>query len=103
VHTNYVYAFAFAPTDPRRITQPWQIVAVQHVVEDVTVVSGTRYRAADRGLWVTMSRSYDESTACSASRHGYLAPAYSEPGPEPDPDPFYNPAHPVNTTATCPT
>lgn len=107
VHTNYVYAFAFAPADPLRITQPWQIVAVQHVVEDVTVVAGSRYRAADRGLWVTSSRSYDESTACSASRHGYLAPADSDPGADTatrgDPAPFYDPDHPVDVTATCPT
>lgn len=104
VHTNYVYAFPFAPPDPRVITRPWQIVAVQHVVEDLTVVSGNGYRTADLGLWVTNTRSYEESTSCSASRRGYIAPAYSETGTEQgDPNPYYDPDHPVDVTVTCPT
>jgi hypothetical protein len=107
VHTNYVFAFPFAPTDGIRITHPWQIDAIQHVSEDFTFHTGTGYRVSDRGLWITGSRSYYESIACGPSKHGYMAPAYSEPGadgraPGGDPNAYYNPSHPLDIMATCP-
>jgi hypothetical protein len=106
VHANYVYAYPFAPTDRTTVTEAWQIVAVQHVAEDFTVVSGHTYRPSDRGLWVTSSQSYDESIACTASKHGYLAPAYSEPQDgvhgDNDPNAYFDPKHDLNINTTCP-
>lgn len=109
VHANYVFAYPFAPTDSTVITQSWQLVAVQHVAEDVTLIAGAHYARGDRGLWVTASRSYYESIACGAARRGYLAPAYSEPRHDQvpttaggDPNQYYDPNHPLNVSTTCP-
>jgi hypothetical protein len=106
VHTNYVFAFPFAPANGAKITNPWQIDAVQHVAEDFTLLSGAAYGAGDRGLWITASHSYYESIACGPSKHGYLAPAYSEPGSDANaagnPNGYYDPNHPLDITATCP-
>lgn len=105
VHANYVFAYPFAPADSSSITVPGQIVAVQHVQEDFTVVRGTNYAAGDRGLWPTKSASYYESMACGASERGYLAPEYSEPHtgrtPAEDPDAYYAPSHPMTIAVTC--
>lgn len=105
VHANYVYAYPFAPADPRKVSRPWQIVAVQHAQEDVTVVSGSEYPSGDRGLWVTSTKSYYESMACAAARHGLLAPAYSDPrttSASQDPNMFFDPNHALNVGSTCP-
>jgi hypothetical protein len=105
VHTNYVFAYPFAPEDSGSITVPNQIVAIQHVRQDFTVVRSSRYATADQGLWPTSSQGYYESMACGPSERGYLAPAYSQPymgPPQSDsPDSFYDPNHPIAITATC--
>jgi hypothetical protein len=106
VHANYVFAFPFAPAESASITQSGQIVAVQHVREDFTVVTSADYAPADQGLWPTRSQSYYESMACGPSRQGFLAPAYSQPyvGPAQTagPESFFDPDHPITITATCP-
>lgn len=105
VHANYVFAYPFAPADSSSITVPGQIVAVQHVQADFTVVTGANYATGDWGLWPTRSASYYESMACAASERGYLAPEYSQPHtgrpPAEDPDSYYAPSHPMRIAATC--
>lgn len=98
VHTNYVFAFPFAPRDPRDITEPWQIIAVQHVVED--------FDAADDGLYVASSDGYTSFIACTSMDRGYVAPVYSEPTMDaPDghrPAFYYDPRSPVDLPDGCP-
>ena len=105
VHANYVFAYPFAPEVSGAITEPWQIVAIQHVNEEFTWVAGAGYARADHGLWPTSSQSYYESMACGPAARGYLAPEYSQPyagSPQTvNPDAFYDPGHPISITTTC--
>jgi hypothetical protein len=97
VHTNYVFAFPFAPEHPDTITEPWQIIAVQHVVED--------FDAADDGLYPARSGAYTDAIACTAYAHGYLAPAYSEPTASTDtrsPESVYDPKSSIDIPSGCP-
>lgn len=106
VHTNYVFAFPFAPKDPNAITASWQIVAIQHVAKDFDDDVDSRVPAADQGIYEGGGHAYYDQMACSPSKRGLLAPAYSEPrmiGP-PDtenPDAYYDPNHGF-TVPSCP-
>ncbi|HEY4460951.1 MAG TPA: hypothetical protein VGN81_42005 [Pseudonocardiaceae bacterium] len=108
IHTNYVYAFAFDPGQARDVSQPWQIIVVQHIAEDFTVVSGSHIAAADKGLWVTSANSYLGQMSCTAFDQGYIAPSYSDnaridaPTNNNDPDALYSPSHSLNVPAGCP-
>jgi hypothetical protein len=98
VHTNYVFAFPFAPKDPSRIVASWQIVAVQHERENFEVVADSHYRAADQGVLPQDSEGYVDAMACAPSKQGLLAPAYSETDPTDqqdtnDPDVYYDVNH----------
>lgn len=104
VHTNYVFAFPFAPATPLAIRDSSQVVAVQHVVVDYEIVSGSRYRSADRGIWPRGIDSYDADMGCAASEQGYLAPGYvngSTTGDDEDPNALFDPSHPLNIADTC--
>lgn len=105
VHTNYVYAFPFAPTGAGiLITQTWQIVAIHHVQEDFEVITSSRYRPSSQGVRIAGAKSYYASMACQQAKKGYLAPAFSElvgDGPTTDsPYAYYDPNHPMNV-GTC--
>ena len=108
IHTNYVFAFAFAPGQAQDVSQPWQIIVVQHVAEDFTVVSGTHIAAADKGLWNTSAHSYLDQMSCTWFDQGYLAPAFADnarigaPTDTEDPDALYAPSHSLNVPAGCP-
>lgn len=108
IHTNYVYAFAFDPGQARNVSQPYQIIVVQHVAEDFTEVSGSHIAAGDRGLWVTSAHSYLDQMSCTAFDQGYIAPTYADnprigaPTDTEDPDALYAPSHPVDIPNTCP-
>jgi hypothetical protein len=106
VHANYVFAFPFAPTDPKQITQPWQIVAIQHVAEDYEYVADKRMTAGSQGLFVHSTQAYYDSMACSQSTKGFLAPAIADPatngGPETgNPDSYYDPNHSLSVPNSC--
>ncbi|HEY4459545.1 MAG TPA: hypothetical protein VGN81_34855 [Pseudonocardiaceae bacterium] len=107
IHTNYVFAYPFAPADPSTIDYAWQVVAVVHVQADLENVTGSRYAAADLGLWVSNASAYVASESCSAADKGFLAPAYSDeaaPGASANaenPDAFYDPNHAMKIQATC--
>jgi hypothetical protein len=108
IHTNYVFAFAFAPGSARDVSLPWQIVVVQHVTEDFSVPEGARYRPGDRGVWPGQVRSYADQIGCTAFTKGYLAPAYSDnanvnpPVDTDDPNALYDPSHAMSITDSCP-
>lgn len=106
VHTNYVFAYPFAPADPNRITQAWQIVAVEHVTQDFQYIADKqRYAANDQGVNLGDEQAYFADMACAPSKQGILAPAYSDPaygnpGNE-NPDALFDPNHTMNITDTC--
>jgi hypothetical protein len=108
IHTNYVFAFAFDPGQARDVSEPWQIVAVQHVAEDFTVTSGSGFRGADKGVWPTTENSYVDQIGCTESNQGYLAPAFADassidsPRDTGDPDALYAPTHSLNIANSCP-
>lgn len=100
VHTNYVFAYPFAPSAPGMITQPWEIDAVVHSAVEYDVVTDNRYPADQHGVYVAGGQGYFDSMGCAQSKQGYLAPAYSDPGnsaPETEsPYAYYNPNHDFN-------
>jgi len=108
IHTNYVFAFAFDPGQARDVSQPWQLIAVQHVAEDFTVTSGSGFRSGDRGVWPTTENGYLDQMSCTAFNQGYIAPAFSDnasvnaPTDTEAPDALYAPAHSLNIPNSCP-
>lgn len=108
IHTNYVFAFAFDPGQAQTVSQPWQIIAIQHVAEDFTVVSGAGFHTGDKGVWPTTENGYADQIGCTEFNQGYLAPAFADnanlnaPQDTDDPDALYAPSHALNITNTCP-
>ena len=108
IHTNYVYAFAFDPGQARNVSQPYQIIVVQHAAEDFTVVTGPHIAAADKGLWVTSARSYLDPDELHRVRPGLhragvrrQRPGHRTADTE-DPDALYAPSHAVDIPTGCP-
>lgn len=107
IHANYVFAYPFAPADPGTIDYAWQVVAVVHIQADLETVAGSRYAAADLGVWLSDSSAYVASESCSAAAKGFLGPAYSdeaEPGASTgaeNPDAYFDPGHAMKIQDTC--
>jgi hypothetical protein len=105
IHTNYVFAFPFAPTSPLALRDAWQTVAVQHVQVDFEIVTGSRYRTADQGIWLEKTSSYYADIGCAQSDRGYLAPAYTNGliagGDNENPADMFDPQHTMNIQNTC--
>jgi hypothetical protein len=107
VHTNYVFAYPFAPVDPSAIQYAWQVVAVVHAQVDVETVAGARYVAADLGLWLRNASGYFADESCSAFDKGFLAPEYSDtssagqPTDTENPDAYFDPDHSITLNTTC--
>lgn len=107
IHANYVLAYAFVPHDPAVTTDARQMVVVEHFNQDFdVVVSGP---PADQGLWLGSFRPYIADTACNAAKQGLIAPAYSDPNPNPVPsaaptedDNLYDPNHGMQLPNRCP-
>lgn len=77
VHTNYVFAYAFAPDTPDKLTNAMDIIAVDRWDVDYSVLTG-KYTASSLGVWPVRSQGFTYSMGCEALRAGFLAPAYSE-------------------------
>ncbi|MEU0884211.1 hypothetical protein ABZ345_36945 [Lentzea sp. NPDC005914] len=75
VTTDYVFAYAFEPPDPKKLTSQLEMVAA--IREQVT------YTVTPAGLWPSDSTGFQYSIACTAAKEGFLAPQFSEP-PKPD-------------------
>jgi hypothetical protein len=106
VDTNYVFAYPFRPANGARITESWQIVAVQHAQENFALIDDTRrYTTDSQGLYLDRFDGYSSSMSCVAINAGYLAPAYSDQSysgsSTEDPDALYDPKHPLNIQNSC--
>lgn len=104
VHTNYVFAYAFAPEDPDEITNPMEIVTVDRFETDYTITD-ERWTPEDQGVWLTSIQGFGYAMACDAYERGELAPGYSEP-PKPGADTMdstraFDPDVPIPTTSNC--
>ncbi|HEX4224379.1 MAG TPA: hypothetical protein VHZ97_18565, partial [Pseudonocardiaceae bacterium] len=108
IHTNYVFGFAFDPGQARDVSQPWQIIVIQHVAEDFTVTSGAGFHTADKGVWPTTEHSYLDQMGCTEANQGYIAPAFADnaqanaPLDTEDPDALYAPSHSITVPNGCP-
>lgn len=71
VTTDYVFAYAFEPPDPEKLTDQMEIVAA--VREKVT------YLITPDGLWPADADGFQYSIACRAAKDGFLAPRFTEP------------------------
>lgn len=71
VTTDHVFAYAFEPPDPERLTDQMELVAA--VREKVT------YLITPEGLWPVDSAGFQYSIACQAAKDGFLAPRFTEP------------------------
>jgi hypothetical protein len=107
VHTNFVIAYAFAPTDPDEIQGPMDIVVVDRTDADY-IITDDRWEQPDRGIWPGDVRGHTYSMACAAFNRGELAPSYSEQivTTETDEEPYdentaFDPKSPISTASTC--
>lgn len=105
VHTNYVFAYAFADAPAAQIADPLDIVSVQHTQADFVVISDQRYAPADRGLWHDTAKESGFAMNCAESQRGFLAPAFtgtaslgSDPATS---DSYFAPSHPVDVPGSC--
>lgn len=71
VTTDYVFAYAFEPPDPEKLTSQMEMVAA--IRERVT------YAITPDGLWPSDSTGFQYSIACGAAAEGFLAPQFTEP------------------------
>ena len=71
VTTDYVFAYAFEPADPKKLFDQMEIVAV--IRDKVT------YTITPEGLWPSDSSGHWHSIACKAAEDGFLAPQFTEP------------------------
>jgi hypothetical protein len=71
VTTDYVFAYAFEPPDPRKLLSQMEMVAA--IREKVT------YTVTPEGLWPSDADGFQYSIACQAAKDGFLAPQFTEP------------------------
>ncbi|MFE9746122.1 hypothetical protein ACFYOT_14540 [Saccharothrix saharensis] len=107
VHTNYVFAYAFAAPEPGRLTGPLDIVAMNRVVLDYVVRSGPDVRDTSLGLWTDQASGFTYSMSCDAIDRGFLAPSIADPGidgptvAEREPEEYFDPTQPLSTEDGC--
>jgi hypothetical protein len=109
VHTDYVFAYAFAVDDVSRLNGPMDIVAVTRIKYDYIIRSGPTFRSESQGMWSGPSTEHSYSIGCTASRAGYLAPSIAEPRTDrasalagSKPEDYFDPSKPMPTVNTCP-
>lgn len=71
VRTDYVFAYAFEPPDPEKLTSQMEMVAA--IREKVT------YMITPEELWPADADGFQYSIACQAAKDGFLAPQFTEP------------------------
>jgi hypothetical protein len=108
VHTDFVFAYAFE-ADVDKLHGPMDIVAMTRIQYDYVMRSGPEFRPESQGMWSGPSIGYSYSMGCTASRDGFLAPAFSEPRVKLDPpledggpEVYFDPAKPMPTVNNCP-
>jgi hypothetical protein len=105
VHTDYLFVYAFAPSDPEEVREPMDVVAVSRFAADYSVTD-TRWPEADRGVWPADVTSHTYSAACDAADRGELAPSHSDrdvPAEDVAVDEarVFDPESPMPTTSNC--
>lgn len=110
IHTNYAFAYAFAPADLTQIKGPLDIVAVERFKSDY-LYHDDRWPQPSQGIHPGKTEAASYSIACEAHKRGELAPTYSEPHSPTEPSSAtepatneaaaFDPAQPLPKTATC--
>lgn len=109
VHTDYVFAYAFATGSEEEPTSPMDVVAVTRIRYDYVMRSGPTFRAESQGMWSGPATEHSYSIGCAASREGFLAPSFTEPRTQRGssvevgrPEDYFDPSQPMPTVNTCP-
>jgi hypothetical protein len=105
VHTNYVFAYAFEPTEPTRLVDAMNAIVVVRADVDYVLRSGERWTPGSRGLWYGDTSGFGYSIGCDAYRKGFLAPAAAErsvttPASR-EGTQFFDPAAPLQPAGGC--
>jgi hypothetical protein len=106
VHTNYVFAYAFAPPSPIRLVDAMNVIVVVRADVDYVLRAGEKWTPNSRGLWYGDATGFGYSIACDAYRQGFLAPYASdgsaaEQGDTNEPRAFFDPSAPLPVTGGC--
>ncbi len=109
VHTDFVFAYAFAADDVEKLHGPMDVVAVTRIQYDYIMRSGPAFRSESRGMWAGPSTGHSYSIGCTASREGFLAPSFVEPRAkrassqeDGGPEDYFDASKPMPTMNTCP-
>lgn len=105
VHTNYVFAYAFRPSEPTRLLDAMNVIVVVRADVDYALRWGDKWTPGSQGLWYGDASGYGYSIGCEAYRRGFLAPATTERAvagePAREPGAYFDPASPLPTTRGC--
>jgi len=78
VHTNYVFAYAFAPPPDLRLVDAMNTIVVVRADVDYIWRVGDRWTPGSRGLWFDKATGFGYSIGCNAYQKGFLAPVSTE-------------------------
>lgn len=105
VHTNYVFAYAFRPSEPTRLMDAMNVIVVVRADVDYALRWGDKWTPGSQGLWYGDASGYGYSIGCEAYRRGFLAPATTERAvagePAREPRAYFDPTSPLPTTGGC--
>ncbi len=106
VHTNYVFAYAFAPKYPLRLVDAMNTIVVVRADVDYVLRVGNRWTEGSRGLWFGDASGFGYSIGCDAYKKGLLAPVSTEnnvtkqPG-DVEPGTYFDPTAPLPPAGGC--
>ncbi|TDV38712.1 hypothetical protein [Actinophytocola oryzae] len=106
VHTNYVFAYAFAPPAPLRLIDAMNTIVVVRADVDYVMRAGDRWTPNSRGLWFDDATGFGYSIGCDAYRKGFLAPVTTERNVTSQPDDvqpggYFDPTSPLPPAGGC--
>lgn len=105
VHTNFVFAYAFEPTEPTRLVDAMNVIVVVRADVDYVLRAGERWTPGSRGLWYGDTSGFGYSIGCDAYRKGFLAPAATERSVTAQPPreraEYFDPAAPLQPAGGC--
>ncbi|MGW0181427.1 hypothetical protein [Nocardia sp. NPDC003345] len=107
IKTNVLVAYAFDADDPRTLTGPLDIIAVDRWEADYIWVHDAQYDAGSQGLYYGDVRGYMYPVGCVHGDKGFLAPNYSNPPfavpdpNQPDPETFFDPEAELPAESGC--
>jgi len=105
VHTNFVFAYAFRPSEPTRLLDAMNVIVVVRADVDYALRWGDKWTPGSQGLWFGEGIGYAYSIGCEAYQRGFLAPAITERAvagePVREPGAYFDPTSPLPTTRGC--